>query len=126
MLRLGREDETIRLNNDALQIWKQEGNLSWQANVLNNMGVLHHLQGDYDKAVLALEEGLLCAQRSGYYVRIEALVIDQSWRCICRSRRFRPGPSILSTGIRYCSRNWRSVFTKLSDPGASKTFLSNN
>ncbi len=72
---LGKEEETIRLNNDALQIWKQKGNLSWQANVLNNIGVLHHLHGDYDKAVLALEEGLLCAQRSGYYIRIEALVL---------------------------------------------------
>jgi two-component SAPR family response regulator len=72
---LGKEDETIRLNNEALQIWKQNGNLTWQANVLNNIGVLHHLQGDYDKAVLALEEGLLCAQRSGYYIRIEALIL---------------------------------------------------
>ena len=72
---LGKEEETIRLNNSALQIWKNKGNLTWQANVLNNIGVLHHLQGDYDKAVLALEEGLLCAQRSGYYVRIEALIL---------------------------------------------------
>jgi two-component SAPR family response regulator len=72
---LGKENETIRLNNEALQIWKQKGNLTWQANVLNNIGVLHHLQGDYDKAVLALEEGLICAQRSGYYIRIEALIL---------------------------------------------------
>lgn len=72
---LGKETETIRLNNEALKIWKQKGNLTWQANVLNNIGVLHHLQGDYDKAVLALEEGLLCAQRSGYYIRIEALIL---------------------------------------------------
>jgi DNA-binding SARP family transcriptional activator len=72
---LGKEIETIRLNSEALQIWKQKGNLTWQANVLNNIGVLHHLQGEYDKAVLALEEGLLCAQRSGYYVRIEALIL---------------------------------------------------
>jgi len=71
---LGKEDETIRLNNEALQIWRETGNLTWQANVLNNIGVLHHLHGDYDKAVLALEEGLLCAQRSGYNVRLEALL----------------------------------------------------
>ena len=50
------------------------GNLTWQANALNNLGVLHYLQGDYDKAILVLEEGLLCAKRSGYYVRIEALL----------------------------------------------------
>ena len=71
---LGREDETIRLNNEALQIWKQKGNLIWQANVLNNIGVLHHQHGDYDKAVLALEEGLLCAQQGGYSIRVEALI----------------------------------------------------
>ena len=72
---LGEENETIHLNNEALQIWKREGNLTWQANVLNNIGVLYHLQGDYDKAVLALEEGLLCAKRSGYYARTEALIL---------------------------------------------------
>jgi two-component SAPR family response regulator len=72
---LGRADDTIRLNDEALKIWKQEGNLTWQANVLNNMGVLHHLQGDYDKAVLTLEEGLLCATRGGYFVRMEAVLL---------------------------------------------------
>jgi len=72
---LGKEDKTIHLNNEALQIWKQEDNLTWQANVLNNIGVLHHLQGDYDKAILALEDGLTCAQRSGYNIRIEALIL---------------------------------------------------
>jgi tetratricopeptide (TPR) repeat protein len=72
---LGRKEETIRLNYEALKIWKQNGNLTWQANVLNNIGVLHHLQGDYDKAVLALEEGLLCVQQSGYYIRTEALIL---------------------------------------------------
>jgi hypothetical protein len=75
MLRLGKKMKRFDLNNDALQIWKQKGNLTWQANVLNNIGVLHHLQGDYDKAVLVLEEGLLCAQRSGYYIRTEALIL---------------------------------------------------
>ena len=72
---LGRAEDTIRLNNEALQIWKEEGNLTWQANVLNNIGVLHHLQGDYDKAILALEEGLLCAARGGYSVRMEAVLL---------------------------------------------------
>ena len=72
---LGKEEETIRLNDAALQLWKQKSNLSWQANVLNNMGVLYHHQGNFDKAVLALEEGLICAQRSGYYKRVEALIL---------------------------------------------------
>ena len=57
----------------ALQIWRKEGNLSWQANLLNNLGVLRQFQGEYEKAALAFEEGLVCAQRSGY-TRMEALI----------------------------------------------------
>lgn len=57
----------------ALQIWRKEGNLSWQANLLNNLGVLRQFQGEYEKAALAFEEGLVCAQRSGY-ARMEALI----------------------------------------------------
>ncbi len=57
----------------ALQIWRREGNLSWQANLLNNLGVLRHFQGEYEKAALAFEEGLVCAQRSGY-TRMEAFI----------------------------------------------------
>ncbi|MDO9300531.1 MAG: tetratricopeptide repeat protein, partial [Anaerolineales bacterium] len=57
----------------ALQIWRREGNLSWQANLLNNLGVLRHFQGEYERSVLAFEEGFVCAQRSGY-TRMEALI----------------------------------------------------
>ncbi len=57
----------------ALQIWRKEGNLLWQANLLNNLGVLLHFQGEYEKAALAFEEGLVCAQRSAY-ARMEALI----------------------------------------------------
>lgn len=57
----------------ALQIWRREENLSWQANLLNNLGVLCHFQGEYEKAALAFEEGMVCAQRSGY-MRMEALI----------------------------------------------------
>lgn len=47
----------------ALLIWRQSGNLSWQASLLNNMGFMYHVQGEYEKAVFAFEEGLLCAQQ---------------------------------------------------------------
>ncbi len=57
----------------ALQIWRQDGNLSLQASLLNNMGVMYHLQGEYEKAAFAFEEGLLCAQRS-HSTRLEVLI----------------------------------------------------
>ena len=57
----------------ALDIWRAEGNLSWQAHLLNNLGVLYHMKGQYEKAALAYHEGLVCAQRSRY-ARMEALI----------------------------------------------------
>ena len=72
---IGRKVEAENFYVDALKIWKREGNLTWQASLLNNLGVLHHLQGEYDKAILVLEEGLLCAKQSGYYARLEALLL---------------------------------------------------
>ncbi|MDO9130800.1 MAG: tetratricopeptide repeat protein, partial [Anaerolineales bacterium] len=56
----------------ALSLWQKEGNLFWQANLLNNMGVMYHFHGEYEQAVMALEEGLNCARRSGH-TRMEAL-----------------------------------------------------
>ncbi len=57
----------------ALHIWRQSGNLTWQANLLNNMGGMYHAQGEYEKAAFAFEEGLLCAQRSRY-TRLDILI----------------------------------------------------
>ena len=70
---IGNYSEAGNAYEKALQIWRQEGNLSWQANLLNNLGVLRHFQGEYEKAALAFEEGLVCAQRSGY-TRMEAFI----------------------------------------------------
>ena len=72
---IGKRNEAKRFYDEALIIWKNEGNLAWQANLLNNLGVLYHHDGEYEKAVLALEEGLLCAKRSGYSARTEALLL---------------------------------------------------
>ncbi len=57
----------------ALRIWRKEGNLSWQANLLNNLGYMYHTQGEYEKSVQTYEEGLTCAQRSRYH-RIQATI----------------------------------------------------
>lgn len=58
----------------ALAYWRGVDNLTWQANLLNNLGVLHHLQGDYLRALALLEEALAAATRSGY-VRMEAFIL---------------------------------------------------
>ncbi|MCX6045269.1 MAG: tetratricopeptide repeat protein [Chloroflexi bacterium] len=50
----------------ALDIWRTLTNVSAQATVLNNLGVLLHQQGDYVQALKFLEEARLCAERSGY------------------------------------------------------------
>ena len=57
----------------ALQIWQRDGNLLWQASLLNNLAILHQSYGEYEKAALAFENGLLCARRSSY-TRMEALI----------------------------------------------------
>src|SRR5271157_1413421 len=69
------DNETAKdLYEKALAIWKERGNLTWQADILNNLGVLHHLGGDYEQAAVAFEQGLECARRSGY-LRSEALLL---------------------------------------------------
>jgi len=69
---LGNFEQAAAENDKALQIWKEMGNLSLQAYVLNNQGVMYHSLGEYEKAALALEEGLICTQRS-HDVRTESL-----------------------------------------------------
>jgi len=70
----GRYDQALTHYNQALDHWRETGNVAQQANVLNNLGVLHHLRGDYEQADLLLEEALACADQSGYArVKVAAL-----------------------------------------------------
>lgn len=50
----------------ALAHWQADHNLIRQATLLNNLGVLHHLTGDYEQAALALNQALAGARRSDY------------------------------------------------------------
>jgi LuxR family maltose regulon positive regulatory protein len=69
------DDEAAQdLYEKALEIWKERGDLTWQADILNNLGVLHHLRGEYEQAATAFEQGLECARRSGY-LHSEALLL---------------------------------------------------
>ena len=49
-------------------------NSIWLPNVLNNLGVLQHLTGDYKAAISSYEKALQYAHRSGY-ARIEAFIL---------------------------------------------------
>jgi ATP/maltotriose-dependent transcriptional regulator MalT/two-component SAPR family response regulator len=60
---IGNFSEALRVYEQAMQIWRKEGNIYLQASLLNNLGVFHHSQGNYEKSALAFEEGLLCVQR---------------------------------------------------------------
>ena len=55
----------------ALKYWQSSSNLVWQANILNNLGVLQHLRGNYTTASQTLEKAVQTA-RIGFYPRIEA------------------------------------------------------
>jgi ATP/maltotriose-dependent transcriptional regulator MalT/two-component SAPR family response regulator len=55
----------------ALKYWQTSANMVWQANILNNLGVLQHLRGDYITASQTLEKAVQTA-RAGYVPRVEA------------------------------------------------------
>ena len=70
----GRYDQALTHYNRALDHWRKTGNIAQQANLLNNLGVLHHLRGAYEHADMLLEEALACAEQSGYArVKVAAL-----------------------------------------------------
>lgn len=72
-INLGRYHTALYHQSCALEYWQQIGNLGWQANLLNNLGVLYLVQGDYLQANQCLEAGLGYAVQSGY-TRLEAFV----------------------------------------------------
>jgi len=71
----GRYDQTFMLYHRAFDHWSNANDINQQANVLNNLGVLEHLQGYYERAARLLEEAVDCARKSGY-ARIEALAVS--------------------------------------------------
>ncbi len=55
----------------ALDHWQTTGNYVWQSNLLNNLGVLQHLRGNYESALTTLERAIEYAHIS-MMVRAEA------------------------------------------------------
>lgn len=60
-----------RFYHEALHYYQKNQNLIWQANVLNNLGVLKQYRGDYEGAALAFEKVVQYAHLAGYN-RLEA------------------------------------------------------
>ena len=59
----------------ATETWTHLHNVAGLANVLNNLGYLHYLRGDYEASAAALLKAQQAAQRSGYR-RLEAYIIS--------------------------------------------------
>lgn len=58
----------------ALDFWQKTGNSVGQANLLNNLGVLQHMQGDYDSAISSFERADQHAQ-AAQFPRWEAFAL---------------------------------------------------
>lgn len=71
---LGRYPDAERAYQRALDYYIDTGNLIWQANVLNNLGVLQHLRGNYEGASGSFEKAIQYA-RIGGYARLEAYAL---------------------------------------------------
>lgn len=59
---------------EVLSYYQATGNIVWQANLLNNLGVLHYLVGDYERALDELERSIHYARLGGYQ-RVEAFAL---------------------------------------------------
>ncbi len=58
----------------ALQYWQQVENPVWLSNLLNNLGVLEQMMGNYEQAIKSFDRGLEFA-RSCNYIRMEAYLL---------------------------------------------------
>ncbi len=53
---LGEYAKSMAMYQAALDHWQQTDNTIWLANLLNNLGVLQHITGDYKAAILSYEK----------------------------------------------------------------------
>ncbi len=71
---LGRFKTAEEIYREVLTFYQSTGNIVWQANLLNNLGVLHALAGKYEMALNELERSIQYAKMGGY-VRLEAYAL---------------------------------------------------
>jgi ATP/maltotriose-dependent transcriptional regulator MalT/DNA-binding SARP family transcriptional activator len=65
--------QALSFYEQALSYWREANNLLRQSNLLNNLGVLHHLIGNYEQAISAFDRALSLA-RLTKYERMQAYV----------------------------------------------------
>jgi LuxR family transcriptional regulator, maltose regulon positive regulatory protein len=70
----GHYQKALAFFEEVLQEWRNLHNIVGQANVLNNLGVLYHLRGNYPAAIERLIEAMEYCRRSGF-VRMEAYTL---------------------------------------------------
>jgi DNA-binding SARP family transcriptional activator len=71
---IGQYQRALTFFEEVLQNWRNLHNIVGQANVLNNLGVLYHLRGNYLSALERLLEALEYCRRSGF-TRMEAYTL---------------------------------------------------
>ncbi len=71
---LGNLEQAEKIYKDTLLFYQSNGNIIWQANLLNNLGVLHSLSGLYETALEELEKAIQYARLGGYN-RLEAYAL---------------------------------------------------
>lgn len=71
---LGEYSKSREMYEAALDYWRKADNAFWLSNLLNNLGVLQHITGDYRAAVDSLEKALSYARLVGH-VRLEAFIL---------------------------------------------------
>lgn len=71
---LGKFKISEEIYREALTYYQSTGNIVWQANLLNNLGVLHSLAGDYELALNEFERSIQYAKMGGY-IRLEAYAL---------------------------------------------------
>lgn len=62
---LGQFDAAEKAYHQSLQYWKHAGDSIWQSTLYNNLGVLQHAKGDYEKSFTSLEKAMSHAHISG-------------------------------------------------------------
>ena len=67
------KDAMLRFNK-ALKYWREVHNCVGQVHLLNNLSVLHHLMGEYERAAISFSDGLAIAKNSGMS-RMEAYIL---------------------------------------------------